>query len=71
MAQMRPGFLVGGEARYLRKYEGIGLQEFAGQDPVRWSYCLFPALGALPADASLERPGMGAFGAIGFTIRSG
>ena len=31
MAQMRPGFLVGGEARYLRKYEGIGLQEFAGQ----------------------------------------
>jgi len=31
MAQVRPGFLVGGEARYLRKYEGIGLQEFAGQ----------------------------------------
>jgi hypothetical protein len=31
MAQMRPGFLVGGEARYLRKYEGIGLEEFAGQ----------------------------------------
>jgi hypothetical protein len=31
MAQMRPGFFVGGEARYLRKYEGIGLDEFAGQ----------------------------------------
>lgn len=31
MAQIRPGFLVGGEARYLRKYEGIGLEEFAGQ----------------------------------------
>lgn len=31
MAQLRPGFFVGGEARYLRKYEGIGLQEFAGQ----------------------------------------
>jgi hypothetical protein len=31
MAQMRPGFFVGGEARYLRKYEGIGLQEFAGE----------------------------------------
>jgi hypothetical protein len=30
MAQMRPNFFVGGEARYLRKYEGIGLQEFAG-----------------------------------------
>ena len=30
MAQMRPDFFVGGEARYLRKYEGIGLQEFAG-----------------------------------------
>lgn len=31
MAQVRPGFLVGGEARYLRKYEGIGLEEFVGQ----------------------------------------
>jgi hypothetical protein len=30
MAQMRPDFLLGGEARYLRKYEGIGPQEFAG-----------------------------------------
>lgn len=31
MAQLRPGFLLGGEARYLRKYEGIGLEEFSGQ----------------------------------------
>jgi hypothetical protein len=31
MAQLRPGVLFGGEARYLRKYEGIGLEEFSGQ----------------------------------------
>jgi hypothetical protein len=31
MAQLRPGFLLGGEARYFRKYEGIGLDDFAGQ----------------------------------------
>jgi hypothetical protein len=31
MFQMRPGFLVGGELRYLRKYNGIGLQAFAGE----------------------------------------
>jgi hypothetical protein len=31
MAQIRPGFLLGGEARYFRKYEGIGLNDFAGQ----------------------------------------
>lgn len=31
MTQLRPGFFFGGEARYLRRYEGIGLQEFAGQ----------------------------------------
>jgi hypothetical protein len=31
MAQMRPGILFGGEARYLRKYDGIGLEQFAGQ----------------------------------------
>jgi hypothetical protein len=31
MAQMRPGFLLGGEARYLRRYEGIGLGELAGE----------------------------------------
>jgi hypothetical protein len=30
MAQIRPGFLIGGEVRYLRKYDGIGLEEFAG-----------------------------------------
>jgi opacity protein-like surface antigen len=31
MAQLRPGFLLGGEARYLRRYEGAGLEELAGQ----------------------------------------
>lgn len=31
MAQLRPGFLLGGEARYLRNYEGTGLKELAGQ----------------------------------------
>jgi hypothetical protein len=31
MAQLRPGFLFGGEARYLRKYEGTALEELAGQ----------------------------------------
>ena len=30
MARLRPNFFVGGEARYLRKNESIGLQEFAG-----------------------------------------
>lgn len=31
MAQLRPGFLFGGEARYFRKYDGIGLEELSGQ----------------------------------------
>src|SRR6201996_5909078 len=31
MAQLRPGFLLGGEARYFRKYDGIGLDELSGQ----------------------------------------
>ena len=31
MAQIRPGFLIGGEVRYLRKYNGISLDDFAGQ----------------------------------------
>jgi hypothetical protein len=30
MAQIRPGLLIGAEARYLRKYEGLGLDLFAG-----------------------------------------
>lgn len=30
MAQIGPGVFLGGEARYLRKYEGIGLEELAG-----------------------------------------
>ena len=31
MAQIRPGFLIGGETRYLRKYDGIGVDALAGQ----------------------------------------
>lgn len=31
MAQIRPGFFLGGEVRYLRKYEGVGLDDLAGQ----------------------------------------
>jgi hypothetical protein len=31
MAQARPGFFLGGEARYLRRYDGIGLDALAGQ----------------------------------------
>ncbi len=31
MVQTRPGFFLGGEVRYLRQYEGIGLREFAGE----------------------------------------
>jgi hypothetical protein len=31
MAQLRRGFFLGGEARYLRRYEGIGLEALAGQ----------------------------------------
>lgn len=31
MAQLRPGILLGGEARYFRKYDGIGLEELAGE----------------------------------------
>ncbi len=31
MTQIRPGIFLGGEARYFRKYEGIGLDDFAGQ----------------------------------------
>ncbi len=31
MARVLPGLFVGGEARYQRKYKGIGLEEFSGQ----------------------------------------
>jgi hypothetical protein len=31
MVQIRPGLFAGGEARYLRAYDGIGLDTFAGQ----------------------------------------
>lgn len=30
MAQVQTGFFIGGEARYLRKYEGVGLDVFEG-----------------------------------------
>jgi hypothetical protein len=31
MAQIQPGFFLGGEMRYFRKYDGIGLEQFEGQ----------------------------------------
>ncbi len=31
MVQVRPGIFLGGEARYFRRYEGIGLEQLAGQ----------------------------------------
>lgn len=31
MGQVRPGVFLGGEARYFRRYDGIGLEEFSGQ----------------------------------------
>jgi hypothetical protein len=31
MVQIRPGLFAGGEARYLRAYDGLGLDTFAGQ----------------------------------------
>jgi hypothetical protein len=31
MLQVRPGILLGGEVRYMRRYEGLGLDELAGQ----------------------------------------
>ena len=31
MAQVSPDFLLGGEARYFRKYDGIGLNELGGE----------------------------------------
>ena len=31
MVKARPGVLLGGEARYIRRYEGFGLDELAGQ----------------------------------------
>ena len=31
MAQVRPDFLFGGEVRYFRKYDGIGLEELGGE----------------------------------------
>jgi hypothetical protein len=31
MARLRPNLLLGGEARYFRRYEGIGLEQLAGE----------------------------------------
>jgi hypothetical protein len=31
MAQLRPSFMFGGEVRYFRQYEGIGLEQLAGE----------------------------------------
>jgi hypothetical protein len=31
MVQVQPGVLIGAEARYLRAYQGLGLEKFAGQ----------------------------------------
>jgi hypothetical protein len=31
MAQVSPGLLIGGEARYFRQYQGIGMDELAGE----------------------------------------
>jgi hypothetical protein len=31
MTRLQPSILFGGEARYFRKYEGIGLERFAGE----------------------------------------
>ena len=44
MVQWRPGFFLGGEARYLRRYEGIGLEELGGPGAVRRSDRLFPVV---------------------------
>jgi hypothetical protein len=30
MVQVRPGIFFGGEARYFRRYEGLGLDTFSG-----------------------------------------
>ena len=64
MAQMRPGFLLGGEARYLRQYEGIGLEEFAGQALFVGPTAYFQLSRALAADRGLERSGLGRAGRI-------
>ena len=64
MAQMRPGFLFGGEARYLRRYEGIGLEDFAGQALFVGPTAYFQLSRALAADRGLEHSGMGTPGRV-------
>ena len=59
MAQIRPDVLLGGEARYLRKYEGIGLDEFSGQALFVGPTAYFQLSAALAADGEpgAFRPG--------------
>ena len=70
MAQLRPGFLFGGEARYLRKYEGIGLEEFSGQALFIGPTAYFQLSERSRLDRKLERPGLGTSGRIGSLPRS-
>ena len=59
MAQLRPGFFLGGEARYLRRYEGIGLEELAGQALFLGPTAYFKLSRSPAADTGLEHPGVG------------
>ena len=70
MAQVRPGIFLGGEARYFRKYDGIGLDELAGQALADRPHRVLPALGALAVDRKLERSGLGPPGRIECGARS-
>ena len=70
MAQLRPGFFLGGEARYLRRYEGIGLEEFAGQALFVGPTAYFQLSRAHAADRGLEHAGMGAPGRVECGARS-
>jgi hypothetical protein len=60
MAQAQPNILVGMEARYLRKYEGLGLDRFAGHALYLGPTCVRKAPGRLLALGFLEYPSCGA-----------
>ncbi len=64
MVQTRPGFFLGGEARYLRQYEGIGLEELSGQALFVGPTAYFQLSQRSRLTASLERSGMGTSGRI-------
>ena len=64
MAQLRPGFLLGGEARYLRKYEGTGAGGTCRAGVVCRSNGVLPIVETLAADRKLERSGVGASGGV-------